>query len=65
MILKLDLCGIREGLMNGAFTSWDLVQVFGRRCYTIGRELCLTAEENFDEAIEEAKKKDMERQEAL
>jgi len=56
---------LRQNLIKGTFTSWDLVHVFGRRCYTIGRELCLTAEENFEEAIEEAKKKDMEREEAL
>ncbi len=43
----------------------DLVNVFGKRCYTIGRELCLTTEENFEEAFEVAKKCDEERLKAL
>jgi Asp-tRNA(Asn)/Glu-tRNA(Gln) amidotransferase A subunit family amidase len=51
---------MREHLHKGTFTSEDLVHVFGYRCYTIGRELCLTAEENIEEALEMAKIKDIE-----
>lgn len=43
----------------------DLVNVFGDRCQTIARELNLTAEENFEEALKEAEIKDKERLEAI
>lgn len=51
--------------MKGTFTSVDLVNVFGKRCYTIGRELKLTAEECFEEALLDAYKRDKERTEAI
>lgn len=54
LILSLDLNGLREHLLKGTFTSVDLVNVFGNRCITIGRELCLSAEENFEEALRDA-----------
>ncbi len=64
-ILSLDVNQLREHLIKGTFTSVDLVNVFGKRCYTIGRELCLTAEENFEEALQEAVLKDHERAHAI
>ena len=57
-ILEMDVGQLREGLIQQKFTSVDLVNVFGRRCYTIGRRLCLSTEENFEEAFIEAKIKD-------
>jgi Asp-tRNA(Asn)/Glu-tRNA(Gln) amidotransferase A subunit family amidase len=56
---------LREHLLKQTFTSVDLVNVFGKRCYTIGRALNLTAEENFEEALIEAEIKDKERLEAI
>ena len=61
----MDVTQLREGLMTGRFTSVDLVHVFAQRCYTIGRQLCLSTEENFEEAFTEAAVKDAERQQAL
>ncbi len=51
--------------MKGTFTSVDLVNVYGSRCQTIGRELNLITEENYEEAMAEAKIKDTERKEAI
>ena len=55
---------MKEHLISGTFTSVDLVNVFAKRCYTIGRDLCLTTEENFEEALELAAQKDKEREDA-
>ena len=52
-------------MIKGSFTSVDLVNVYGKRCYTIGRKLNLTTEENFDEALSEAEIKDREREIAI
>jgi len=41
------------------------VHVFGERCQTIGRDLCLTTEELFEEAMVLAKQRDEERREAI
>ena len=65
LILNLDVSQLREQLLKGTFTSTDLVHVFGKRCFTIGREFCLSAEENFEEALVEAERKDKEREEAI
>eukprot|EP00347_Sterkiella_histriomuscorum_P018941 403343571 len=65
LILSLDVTGLREELLKGTFTSVDLVNVFGNRCQTIGRDLCLSAEENFEEAQEIAKICDAQRLEAI
>lgn len=65
LILSLDLTGLREHLLKGTFTSVDLVNVFGKRCYTIGRRLNLTAEENFEEAFQQAQERDEERRLAI
>ncbi|CDW86102.1 UNKNOWN [Stylonychia lemnae] len=56
--LDLDVTQLREKLLYGEITSEQLVHIFANRCYTIGRRLGLSAEECFDEAIEEAKIKD-------
>ena len=64
-ILGLSVKELRSHLIKQTFTSVDLVHLFGYRCYTIGRELNLTTEENFYEALEEAEKKDKERREAI
>lgn len=60
-ILELDVRGLREGLMRGEFSSVDLVNLFAERSYRIGRRLCMSGQENFEEAIIMAKKKDQER----
>lgn len=52
-------------MIEGQFTSVDLVNVFGDRCYRIGRDLCLSAQENFEEALVLAEQKDKERKEAV
>lgn len=36
-ILMMDVSQLREGLLSDKFTSLDLVNVFGKRCYTVGR----------------------------
>lgn len=61
MLLTLDVHQIREKLMAGGVSSEQLVEHFGQRCYTIGRDLCLSTEELFDSARELAKKCDQER----
>jgi Asp-tRNA(Asn)/Glu-tRNA(Gln) amidotransferase A subunit family amidase len=61
----MDVTQLREGLLSGKFSSEDLVNVFAARCYTIGRRLCLSTEENFEEALSEARVKDAERKAAL
>jgi len=53
-IISLDLQGLRKGLILSRFTSVQLVQVFARRCYIIGRENNYTADERFSEAFSEA-----------
>ena len=61
-ILKVaDCTRLKEELDKGTFTSVDLVNYYGQRCYTIGRELCLSTEELFDEALEKAKECDEKR----
>eukprot|EP00347_Sterkiella_histriomuscorum_P012439 403368569 len=65
VILDMDLAQLRLGLLRGEFTSEDLVHVFAKRCYTIGRQLNLTAEECFDEAVEISRLRDKERHEAV
>ena len=32
-----------QGLIDQRFTSVDLVNIFGDRCYVIGRGLCLSS----------------------
>mmetsp|Transcript_24708 Transcript_24708/g.38465 ORF Transcript_24708/g.38465 Transcript_24708/m.38465 type:complete len:196 (+) Transcript_24708:275-862(+) len=51
-------------LVDGTCTSVDLINYFGDRCQTIGRQLCLTTEELFEEAMDKAKACDQAREEA-
>lgn len=60
----MDVERLKKGLLLKEFTSVDLVNIFGSRCQSIGRHLCLTAEENFEAALEMARTKDAEREEA-
>jgi hypothetical protein len=60
-----DVTGIREHLMKGTFTSVDLVNYFGNRCQTIGRELGLSTQELFKSGLVLAKKCDEERAECI
>lgn len=62
LILSLDVTQLKEHLLSGSFTSVDLVNVYAKRCYSIGRELCLITEENYEEALREAQIKDSERE---
>ena len=64
-IINMGVDQLHEGLINGQFTSVDLVNVFGQRCYTIGRGLCLTTQEGFQTALITAEEKDDERKELL
>lgn len=64
-ILSLDINQLKHGLIEGRFTSVDLVNVFADRCYRVGRSLCLSAQENFEEALVLAAQKDKERQSAI
>lgn len=60
-----DVSQIREHLLKGTFNSVDLVNYFGSRCQTIGREFGYSTEELFDTGMELAKKCDIERSEAV
>ena len=51
--------------MDQKYTSVDLVHYFGNRVQTLGRELNLTTEELFEDAIKLAGIRDMERKEAI
>lgn len=64
-ILSLDVAGLRKQLLKGTFTSENLVNVFGERCQTFGRNLCLSAEECFTDALNLARKRDEERAKAI
>ena len=64
-ILSLDITQLKSGLLSGQFTSVDLVNVFADRCYRVGRSLCLSAQENFEEALVLAAEKDEERRIAI
>ena len=61
-LLKADVAAVRQGLLDGRFTSVDLVNFYGARTQRLGRDLCLTAEELFAPAMELAEKCDAERQ---
>jgi hypothetical protein len=49
-ILKMDVYQLRKSLIEGEFSSLDLVNLFSDRCYIIGRGLNLTTQENFRSA---------------
>lgn len=59
-IANMDVTRLREGLIQGEFTSTDLVNVFAERCYRIGRGLQLTTQENFLAALKIAEERDEE-----
>jgi len=65
LLLGSDVHSIREKLMDGTITSVGLVNFFGKRSYVIGRDLCLSTEELFDDAFKLAAKYDEERNKAL
>ena len=52
--MTADVHAIREGLLQGRFKSIDLVNFYGKRCQTIGRELCYSTEELFTSALQKA-----------
>lgn len=60
----MDVKALGDGLRKGKFTSADLVNVLGERVYKIGRKLNLTCEENFEEALQMARQRDVEREQA-
>ena len=41
-ILAMDVSQLRQGLLDKVFTSEDLVNFYGNRCYVFGRKLSLT-----------------------
>ena len=61
----MDCTQIRQALLEGKYTSIDLVHYFGNRVQTLGRELNLTTEELFEDAMKLASIRDMERKEAI
>ena len=61
----MDCTQIRSALMDGKYTSVDLVNYFGNRVQTLGRELSLTTEELFEDAMKLAAIRDLERKEAI
>ena len=60
-----DVSEIRLHLMKGTFSSVDLVNYFGNRCQTVGRDLCLSTQELFKSGLVLAKKCDEERAESI
>lgn len=52
-------------LLSKEATSVDLVTVYSERCYTIGRRLNLVTEEFYNEALDLARQRDREREEAI
>jgi Asp-tRNA(Asn)/Glu-tRNA(Gln) amidotransferase A subunit family amidase len=62
---SMDVTEIREALLKGKYTSVDLVNFFGHRVQTLGRELGLTTEELFEDAMKMASMCDMERKDAI
>ena len=50
-ILKMNITELKEGLLEEKFTSVDLVNFYAHRCYTIGRGLSLSTQENFQTAL--------------
>ena len=60
----VDACGdvtmLRNMQINGEVTSVDIVSVFAQRCHTIGRKFNLVTEEYYNEALDEARLKDLQ-----
>ncbi len=59
----VDACGdvtmLRNMQINGEVSSVDLVSVFAQRCNKIGRKFNLITEEYYNEALDEARAKDL------
>lgn len=50
-ITQMNIQELRQGLHAQRFTSVDLIAVFGQRCQTEARQLCLSAQECFQDAL--------------
>ncbi len=65
----LDACGdvtmLRNMQINGEVSSVDLVSVFAQRCNKIGRKFNLITEEYYNEALDEARAKDLQTARAI
>ena len=51
--------------INKEVTSVEIVAVYSKRSYTIGRQLNLVTEEYYEEALKMAAERDREREEAV
>lgn len=63
-IIACTIEGLRKGMHEGRFTCVQVIKVYARRCYIIGRDLELSGDELYEQAIEEAVKADKEISEA-
>ena len=59
LILSCDTTELRNHYISGTFTITDVVTVYAKRAYTIGRRLHLITEENYEEALRIAKEQDI------
>ena len=64
-ILTSNISELLIGQFSGKFTSKQIVTVFAERSYRIGRQLNLTADECFEEALKIAEEKDFELQKCI
>ena len=60
-----DVALLRNLQINGEVSSVDIVSFFAQRCHTIGRKLNLVTEEYYNEALDEARYKDLETTRAI
>ena len=51
LILSCDTTQLRNHYIQGTFTISDVVTVYTKRTYSIGRSLNLVTEENYEEAL--------------
>mmetsp|Transcript_10485 Transcript_10485/g.7823 ORF Transcript_10485/g.7823 Transcript_10485/m.7823 type:complete len:145 (-) Transcript_10485:441-875(-) len=63
-ILSMPIAKLRSELIKGTFTVEELVSLYCERTYNIGRQLNFTTDELFDQALEIARAKDKELEEA-
>ena len=64
-LLSMDIGDLRAQLLEGTVTSVQLVHLYSQRCYTIDRELNLSAQELFNDALKLAAERDAERADAI
>mmetsp|Transcript_27474 Transcript_27474/g.20632 ORF Transcript_27474/g.20632 Transcript_27474/m.20632 type:complete len:87 (+) Transcript_27474:82-342(+) len=57
-VLASDVSQLHEMLLRNEVSSYDLVNIFGKRCYEHGRRLNLVTEEYYELALQEARLKD-------